>query len=209
MLVHPAEGRPTAYLRQQLRGRDTVQSARTQYSRGDDQFHGVQEFREGDDPRRIHWRSTARAGTLIRTDWRRDEGEAHLLVLGNVHGDGPRATAHFERAVSVTATLWREMVRAGRPGQLVIAPHLPVIDARRSGALRAGLDLLAELPVRDPRDLAAAVRHVRRTSARSSLILVAAGPGATTRKQLRTVVGEVLVLRADRGSIRRYVEGLA
>ncbi len=209
MLVHPAEGRPTAYLRQQLRGRDTVESARTQYTRGDDQFHGVQEFREGDDPRRIHWRSTARAGTLIRTDWRRDEGEAHLLVLGNVHGEGPRATAHFERAVSVTATLWREMVRAGRPGQLVISPDLPVIDAQRSGALRAGLDLLAELPVRDARDLAAAVRRARRTPGRSSLILVAAGSADPARKRLQTAAGEVLVLRADRASIRRYVKGLA
>jgi uncharacterized protein (DUF58 family) len=209
MLVHPAEGRPTPYLRQQLRGRDTVEAARTHFARGDDEFHGVQEFRDGDDPRRIHWRSTARAGALIRTDWRRDEGEAHMLVLGNVAGDGPRATAHFERAVSVTATLWREMVRAGRPGQLVISPDLPAIDARRPGALRAGLDLLAELPVRDTRDLATAVRRVRRGPGRSSLILVAAGPSAKAQRLLRAAVGEVLVLRADRTTIRRYVEGLA
>src|SRR5262249_56793295 len=33
--------------------------------RGEDEFYGLREYRPGDNPRRIHWRRSARHGTLL------------------------------------------------------------------------------------------------------------------------------------------------
>jgi uncharacterized protein (DUF58 family) len=74
---------------------------------------GTREYRHGDDLRRIHWRSTARAGELMV---RREEQpwQSHaLLVLDNRlhahHGDGPGSS--FEYACSAAASVGVQLLR--------------------------------------------------------------------------------------------------
>jgi uncharacterized protein (DUF58 family) len=81
-------------------------------STGEDDL-GTREYRHGDDLRRIHWRSTARAGELMV---RREEQpwQAHaLLVLDNRehahHGDGPGSS--FEYACSAAASVGVQLLR--------------------------------------------------------------------------------------------------
>ena len=106
---------------------------RSAASSGEDDL-GTREYRHGDDLRRIHWRSTARAGELMV---RREEQpwQAHaLLVLDNRlhahHGDGPGSS--FEYACSAAASVGVQLLRnnftlhldRGEGSQLVSGPDV-------------------------------------------------------------------------------------
>jgi uncharacterized protein (DUF58 family) len=74
------------------------------------------EYREGDDLRRVHWRSTARRGELMvrreEQQWQ-SRGTLFLDTRRSAHrGDGPSST--FEQAVSAAASIG---VRLSREGQ--------------------------------------------------------------------------------------------
>jgi uncharacterized protein (DUF58 family) len=74
---------------------------------------GTREYRHGDDLRRIHWRSTARAGELmVRREEQPWQSNA-LLVLDNRltahHGDGPGSS--FEYACSAAASVGVQLLR--------------------------------------------------------------------------------------------------
>jgi uncharacterized protein (DUF58 family) len=74
---------------------------------------GTREYRHGDDLRRIHWRSTARAGELmVRREEQPWQAQA-LLVLDNRlpahHGDGPGSS--FEYACSAAASVGIQLLR--------------------------------------------------------------------------------------------------
>ncbi|MBC6463333.1 DUF58 domain-containing protein, partial [Actinomadura sp. HBU206391] len=77
--------------------------ARTVSSTGDDDI-APREYRQGDDLRRVHWRSTARYGELMvrreEQHWQ-SSGSVFLDTRRRVHrGEGPASS--FEQAVSVT-----------------------------------------------------------------------------------------------------------
>jgi len=90
------------------------------------EFFGLREFRQGDDPRDIHWRTSARRGGAFVRETEDDEGQEVRLVLDN---GGPAARAHaaagaseasdpafdpaFERAVSLTASVACELLHRG------------------------------------------------------------------------------------------------
>lgn len=144
VLVWPREGRATAALLQRLRGSGEHAQLRRPLMRGADDLFGVREQRAGDDPRRIHWPSSARRGEPLVTDWRALEGHEVIVVLGRCAGH-PQGLM-FERAVSMAATLWRVLDGEQRPARLLVGAQC-VRDGRGlrgSGrGLVAGLDALA------------------------------------------------------------------
>jgi uncharacterized protein (DUF58 family) len=71
---------------------------------------GLRAFRDGDDPRDIHWRSSARRGLPLVREHEDDEGQRALIVFDNRPGDDDAA---FELAVSLTAALCVELGRRG------------------------------------------------------------------------------------------------
>src|SRR5581483_578512 len=60
----------------------------------------------GDDPRRIHWKQTARTGSMIFTEREAEEGRRLSIVFDNAVGElaTPESRARFERLVSEAAT---------------------------------------------------------------------------------------------------------
>jgi uncharacterized protein (DUF58 family) len=65
-------------------------------------FHGLRELRPGDDPRDIHWRTTARRGRPFVREFEEETGRTVVVVLetGADYSD-----AEFETAVSYAASL--------------------------------------------------------------------------------------------------------
>ena len=88
--------------------------ARSVATSGEDDA-ATREYRQGDDLRRIHWRSTARAGELmVRREEQPWQSRAVLLVdcRGSVHhGDGPSSS--LEWAISAAASIGLHLSKAG------------------------------------------------------------------------------------------------
>lgn len=111
-----------------------------------DEFYGVRDWQEGDDLRKIHWRSTARLGELmIRQDEVRPFPRATVLVdtRGSVHA-GSGSASSLEWAVSGAASVVWELARQGFALRLATARGTP-------GAVRWGREaadsILASLAV--------------------------------------------------------------
>src|SRR3954453_14968040 len=77
-------------------------------------FHGLREFRTGDDPRDVHWRTSARRGRFFVRECEEETGRTVLLVLEN-----PRAVPEaevakaFEAAVSLAASVALALIKKG------------------------------------------------------------------------------------------------
>lgn len=83
--------------------------------RGDDEFAGLREFRPGDPPRRIHWRSSARlpGRLLVRELDRTPPPRVRLRLDAAIRETPRRDRGRFERAVKTAASLASELVAHG------------------------------------------------------------------------------------------------
>ena len=79
-------------------------------SRGGD-FFGLRDFRHGDDPRDIHWRTSARRGMPFVRENEDDEGLTATVSLDN--GSDGGSPGAFEDAVSLAASVSAELLRRG------------------------------------------------------------------------------------------------
>jgi uncharacterized protein (DUF58 family) len=111
----------------------------------------TREYRRGDDLRRVHWKSTARTGTLmVRREEQPWESRATVVLDTRVcahRGEGP--TASFEWAVSAAASIVVHLRQAGYRLRLVTGAGVD-LDAQEAGGEGLLLDHLAEArPNRD------------------------------------------------------------
>ena len=82
---------------------------------------GVREFRDGDSLRHVHWRSTARRGTLVVREFEHEAAEAVALLIDTriePYGADPSGLA-FEDLVRAAASIAHAVTRSGRPVQLI------------------------------------------------------------------------------------------
>ncbi|MEV7007700.1 DUF58 domain-containing protein [Streptosporangium sp. NPDC051022] len=107
---------------------------------GDDDV-APREYRQGDDLRRVHWRSTARYGELmVRREEQQWQSRGALLLDTRRYahrGEGPRSS--FETAVSAAASIGAHLAREGLGLRLVTdqgaeqlpdtGPGWPLLDA--------------------------------------------------------------------------------
>ncbi|GIW79282.1 MAG: membrane protein [Gemmatales bacterium] len=94
-------------------------------------FQGLREFRDGDSPRWIHWRTSARQGNLMVREFESTSTNEMSVVLIPWLPETPsiEATTHLEQAVSLAATLCSTCCRpGGRRLMLAVAEECaPVI----------------------------------------------------------------------------------
>ncbi|MBB4915856.1 DUF58 domain-containing protein [Streptosporangium saharense] len=119
---------------------------------GDDDV-APREYRQGDDLRRVHWRSTARYGELmVRREEQQWQSRGALLLDTRRYahrGEGPRSS--FEVAVSAAASIGVHLAHEGLGLRLVTdqgAERLP-----ETGLSWALLDTLAEMRTSSARSL--------------------------------------------------------
>ncbi len=140
-------------------GGDSV--ARAVAVRGEDDA-ATREYRHGDDLRKVHWRSTARAGKLmVRREERPWQSSATLLLdtrAAGHRGDGPGSS--FEWAVSAAASIGVHLGRVGYTLRLLTDTGLVQqgVDFAEEGVL---LDHLAEVGYTHRTDLHGAVNALR------------------------------------------------
>jgi uncharacterized protein (DUF58 family) len=130
---------------------------------GRDEFWGIREYREGDNPRHIHWRSAARLGKRMVKEYHREESQNVCLLLdAHVPPDRPELRERFERAVSFVATLSRDLVAQdfgvsfAAYGQSMV--KLATGRGQRQG--RQVLTALAEIEASPDRDFEAMLREL-------------------------------------------------
>lgn len=151
----------------------------------------TREYRNGDDLRRVHWRSTARTGELmVRREEQPWESRATVVLDTRRHGHrGEGPTSSFEWAVSATASIALHLRRAGYRIRLVTGSGID-IDANERDGEGAVLDCLAEVQSSSANTTIALIDLVRR---RTDGGLVIAVLGALS-------VGEAEALAALRAS---------
>ncbi|MBI4242355.1 MAG: DUF58 domain-containing protein, partial [Candidatus Rokubacteria bacterium] len=104
------------------------------------EFHNLREYRWGDDPRLIHWRSSAKADTLLVREL---EGEGALAVRVVLEADPvPPEPEGLEAALSRAASLAAHLIGEGAQVEL-IGPGVHVPLGQGSSHLRRILEALA------------------------------------------------------------------
>ncbi len=103
-------------------------------------FHAVREYAPGDAMRHIHWKSTAKTGTLMVRQYEESQ-TARLAVLFDARREEYASDEEFELGVSIAASISVQAVRERR--------ERFVVSAWSPGRMRPSVDGLEELPSRD------------------------------------------------------------
>jgi uncharacterized protein (DUF58 family) len=130
--IHPSYAVPVGTV-PDFEGRAELSKAGTTW------FSSLREYVPGDDPRRIHWRSTARTGQLIVRETT-DTMEPAVTVVLDTRAPVLDAAA-FEHAVEVAASVAHSTVEGGRPARVrILGEDGPAVAAAGAVSL---LDRLA------------------------------------------------------------------
>ena len=90
-------------------------------------FSSLRDYTRGDDPRRIHWRTTARVGHLVVKEHIDTTEPTTSVLLDNT---AIVTDELFEQAVEVAASIYRGVELAGRPVRIDVVHDDPVPDAQ-------------------------------------------------------------------------------
>lgn len=107
-------------------------------------FHAVREYVRGDAMRHIHWKSTAKTGTLMVRQYEESQ-TARLAVLFDARREEYASDDEFELGVSAAASVSLQAAREGR--------ERFIASAWTPGRMRPRVDGLEELPSRTPSEL--------------------------------------------------------
>ncbi|MFC0645944.1 DUF58 domain-containing protein [Cellulomonas phragmiteti] len=173
----------------------------------------LRDYREGDDLRRVHWRSSARRGAmLVRSDERAGMRPVSVLL------DLPVRPSATEWTISLAASMALAMLDSGHPVRLAgpgLAPGRdgtahgpsPYVHGRQGPESRAALlDLTLDLqPARTPAEAEAALLDTTRvldtSRAAGQIVLAVVGPlsaaGCVTLAHLGDVAQGWAFVRAD------------
>ena len=148
VLVWPATGRLGPRARRWIGhgDRSTSQSNAGRAGRLGE-FHSLRDWRPGDSPRWVHWRTTARVGELMvrQFEQHRDPELALLLDLWQPPAPSADDRAAIEAAVSLAATLLSELCRRRGARISVLLPPAAPICVHRQATPALTMPLMDEL----------------------------------------------------------------
>lgn len=124
--------------------RDLEGAASKRLTDSDLSFHAVREYVQGDAMRHVHWKSTAKTGTLMVRQYEESQ-TARAAVLFDANREEYASEEEFELGVSVAASVGLQAVREGR--------ERFIASAWTPGKLRPSIDGLEEMPSDTPQQL--------------------------------------------------------
>ena len=104
------------------------------------EYRGLREYRVGDDPRDIHWKTTAKIGTPVTREYDQDANETIRICLDTRGEPGEAAEAAIEVAAAVAARAYQR----GRPFGITTCTS-DLASGGGSGHFDRVLDLLARV----------------------------------------------------------------
>lgn len=129
-------------------------------------FHAIREYVPGDAQRHVHWKSTAKTGTLMVRQYEQSRRSRMVIAIDTDHHSF-RDDEEFELAVSVAASLGIRGVRDGRNVQVVVGEEIPEFARSRVRSIR-------DLPTMTERILMDALAGIESHDAVNPLAEVAA-----------------------------------
>ncbi len=149
VIVFPQLGRLRAEVKPGTRALESAGADGSMgWSRGDEEFYGVREYREGDNPRRIHWRRSARTGQLMIREMAQPKSYQLWCVINTrIRPYDAEQSARLEAAISAAATVICDALERGAKIGLICNGEPFVVSPPGSGrAYRPRL--LTELAIR-------------------------------------------------------------
>jgi len=123
VVVVPTLGEMTdAWRRSTGRSSDAAKNLRPSVERMQEEFHGLRDYRDGDNVRHIHWLSTARRGQLVVKEFETLSARDIVLIVDPQPAtEGADWDEHTERALSFAATACVDLgVRIGALGGKIV-----------------------------------------------------------------------------------------
>jgi uncharacterized protein (DUF58 family) len=158
LIVHPKLGTLERDLAKEVREDSGSNQRRARRGIQQSDFYGLRDWRSGDSLRLIHWRTSARRGSLVvrEFDERQVRDLAVIVDLWQPARPGEEHLAAVETAVSFAATVIVESLRdRGRTLQLHLIAHEPV-DRSGSATGPFARELLDQLSIASPHAVPAA-----------------------------------------------------
>lgn len=133
LYIHPV----TTALRSTTTGfvRDLEGSASRTIVDADFSFHAIRPYVPGDSQRQIHWKSTAKTGTLMVRQYEETRRSRMVITLG-LADDEYASDDEFELAVSAAASLGVRGLRDGRDIDVVVGGEVPEFARRTVRTIR-------------------------------------------------------------------------
>jgi uncharacterized protein (DUF58 family) len=186
---------------------------------GDQHFHALRDYVLGDEPRSVHWRSSARAGKLVVRQQVSEASTGTTIVL-DVDGSAYATKAlfgaswdaeRFETAVEVAASLASSQLGRTEQVHLVTTARGARVTSASVGAAGSLLDALSVVRLLPPVDTAAdeLPTVVARTRA-AHTVVVTSSPDQRTVVALRQLatVARLTVVRVGAGGSAADLPGV-
>lgn len=139
-------------------------------------FHALREYGPGDDRRYVHWRSSAKTGTLMVRQFE-ETRRSHMVVALSSQERDYDDPEEFELAISAMGSLGLEAIRASKD-LTAMASH-EVIPSTTSRRL---LDELTRLElIRNPTTVVDLARSVTRDVQRATVVVLLCGSAVSPR----------------------------
>jgi uncharacterized protein (DUF58 family) len=149
ILIFPAMGAVSPALISMCRSADRTGANRKPRRGGADEFYGVKEFRDGENPRWIHWKRSAHSGHLVMREMAQISPPRLVILLDTqVQSNDLDEQTGVEKSIARAASLARSAMDSGMAvGLCVWSGHWTVIEPLRGKQhIREILAILAKLP---------------------------------------------------------------
>ena len=212
ILIYPAMGQVDPKLLHLMRAAESTGATMRPRRGGMDEFYGLKEYRQGENPRHIYWRRSARTGTIVAKEMTHVSPPKIILLVDTYIDSAARASARHgdvERAVAMAASLANHAIEAQLSVGLIAWSHdgwVKVPPNRGKRHRRDVLTILARLPLNGQHDADELIGQAAELQeSTTSCVLFTPGEGGAGMSTGRSS-GSFMVIPADSPQSRKWFQ---